>query len=161
MVIRRIDEHTLAIEEIAPVVSELLRQISVHAQMDDPAVEQRFLSPPTAGGEPEFEADWAEYVRPDLESSFAAALEVIRGDLQRLSGDTEETLELPIEHLEAWLLGLNQARLGLAARHAFTDAELESDLPEGDEARAIALFHIRFYGLLMECFLGHLRELPD
>lgn len=161
MVIRRIDEHTLAIEEIAPVVSELLRQISVHAQMDDSAVEERLLSQPTAGDEPEFTADWAEYVHPDLVSSFAAALDVIRGDLERLSGDSEETLELPIDHLEAWLHGLNQARLALASRHRFTDDELESDLPEGDGARAIALFHIRFYGLLMECFLSHLRELPE
>ena len=46
----------------------------------------------------------------------------------------------------------------LAARHEFTDRELEREVPtEGDE-RAFVLFQIHFYGLLQEFFLRQLED---
>ena len=49
-----------------------------------------------------------------------------RRDLRQLNGDNEKTfanctLRIPIEHAEAWLNALNQARLVIAAKFGFTE----------------------------------------
>ena len=61
-----------------------------------------------------------------------------------------------MKHLEAWIHALNQARLALAARHDFSERELEREIPAEGDDRAFALFQIHFYGLLQEFFLRQL-----
>ena len=59
-----------------------------------------------------------------------------------------------IEHSEAWLNALNQARLALAAKFDFTEAELCDHYrsPIGSR-RDLSLFQVNFYGFLQEFIL--------
>jgi hypothetical protein len=157
--ISRLDEETVALSRVDLLCCELLHQIPVSAEIDDRAVHERLFSAPTSTSEPEFEDDWQRYVRPGLRHLFQSSLQVVRGDLKGFppaQPDENYTLRLPLQHLDAWIHSLNQARLALATRHNFTEREMESALPVAGDARSLALFQVHFYGFLMECFLREL-----
>jgi hypothetical protein len=160
MVIRRADDDTLILAEIDEFGTALLQKIPEHASTEDsPAAHERLFSDPELNANASFREDWAEFVEPELRAAFETALDVIRRDLRQLEGPGPlRVLRLQIRHLEAWIHGLNQARLALAARHELTDEEMaDAAIPEAP-ARAAALFHIRYYALLMDCFLEQLPE---
>ncbi|HEX8311868.1 MAG TPA: DUF2017 family protein [Chthoniobacteraceae bacterium] len=161
MVIQRLDdEEGIVLGKVDGFVTELLRGIITHAQSDDPHVQRRLFSEPTGGREPEFEGEWAEYVHPDLQDTFRSALDVVQGDIAHLSQTNfPAAVKIPIHHLDAWLSGLNQARLAISERYRFTEEEMEEEMGGGQDARTMALFQMHFYGLLMECFLQQLDEL--
>lgn len=149
----------LEISEIDPFLAELLRQIPVSTNPDSvPAAERRLYSPPAAAGETEFCAEWKIYVEPELRRLFQTATETVASDLRQL-GETEKpfansTLRIPHEHSEAWLNALNQARLAIAAKFDFTEAELCDHYrsPIGSR-RDLSLFQVNFYGFLQEFIL--------
>ena len=160
MKIQRLDAKTIALEEIDAMIGELLRQIPASADPtgSDAATERLFPSP-TEGREPEADADWREYVEPGLRELFLDAVSVVRDDLKDFPvkpAAGTRALKLPVKHLDAWIHALNQARLALAARHGFSDRELEHEIPAEGGERAFALFQIHFYGLLQEFFLRQL-----
>ena len=162
MKIHRLDAKTVALEEIDGLIGELLRRIPASADPSgSDAATGRLFPTLTEGREPGADADWREFVEPGLRELFMDAVSIVREDLKSFPGKAKAgiaTLRLPVKHLEAWIHTLNQARLALAARHEFTDRELEREVPtEGDE-RAFVLFQIHFYGLLQEFFL---RQLDD
>ena len=161
MTLRRVDSDTVALGPLDPFAIDLLRQIGGCARDDDPAARARLFPSPTNGAEQQLDRDWKSYVEPDLRRIFQSSLEVIEEDLEgRVSGSSSKgrTLQIPVAHLDAWIHGLNQARLAIVARQNFSSAELEGDMPlEGNE-RALALFQTHFYGFLQESFL---RELGD
>jgi hypothetical protein len=154
----------IVLGEMDPFLADLLRQIDEAAQpAGSEAAEQRLFSSPTSGSDRELDADWREYVRPEIEHVFQTARETVLGDLEKMAledgddGRSVFTVRLPVVHLDAWLNSLNQARLSLAARHSFTEKEMEHDLPnELSSPRAIALFQIHFYGILQEVILRDL-----
>lgn len=162
MEIRR-DGDVLEIAEIDPFLAELLRQIPESTSTDgNTAAENRLFSRPAA--EAELCAEWKLYVEPELRRLFAGATEVVQGDLRQLdtAGDDDLancTLRIPAAHAEAWLSALNQARLALAAKHAFTEAELCDHFrsPMGSR-RDLSLFQVNFYGFLQEFILEELRH---
>ena len=161
MYIHRLDSHCLVIHGISEFLGELLLQVTRCVDTGHPAVEKRMLSSPTAGLDPEWEADWREYVQPDLRQMFQTSREVVDGDLEGFPGGlTVEpfTLRIPLDHLEAWVHSLNQARLSLAARHGFEERDLEGGVSFEGDARALALTQIHFYGILQESFLQHLES---
>jgi hypothetical protein len=157
MKIQRLDAKTIALEEIDGLIGQMLRQIPESADPSgSEAATGRLFPSPTEGREPEADADWREYVEPGLRELFLDAVSVVREDLKNFSpapGAGDHALKLPVKHLEAWIHALNQARLALAARHDFTERELEHEIPTEGGARAFALFQIHFYGLLQEFFL--------
>ncbi len=162
MKIHRLDAKTLALEEIDSVIGELLRQIPASADPDgSEAATARLFPTPTGGRDPREDADWRELVEPGLRELFLDAVGVVQDDLKKFpaSPDAEvHTLRLPVKHLDAWIHALNQARLALAARHGFTDRELEREVPMESDKRAFVLFQVHFYGLLEEFFLRQLEE---
>lgn len=144
---------------ISEFLSELLLQVTRCVDTEHPAVEERLLSSPTAGLDPEWEADWREYVQPDLRQIFHTSREVVEGDLAgfpEARSSEPFTLRIPLEHLEAWVHSLNQARLSLAAIHGFEERDLEGGVSFGGDPRALALTQVHFYGILQESFLQHL-----
>ena len=167
-----IDNQTIAIGPIDLFCCELIRQIRVSAEPGDNTVARERLFPgPTASDDADAEAeeDWREYVHPELEQLFASHLEIIERDLdgfpeesrvpnvkegseETFDGD-EHVLRIPITHLDAWIHGLNQARLAIAARHDFTEKDMDGEIPIDGDGRALALFQVHFYGILQECFL--------
>ena len=149
----------LQISEIDPFLAELLRQIPASTHPESvPAAEQRLHSAPAGPGEKEFCAEWKVYVEPELRRLFQTATETVASDLQQL-GEKEipcanGTQRIPQEHSDAWLNALNQARLAIAAKYDFTEAELCDHYrsPIGSR-RDLSLFQVNFYGFLQEFIL--------
>jgi hypothetical protein len=156
--ITRVDEQTISIGPMDLFCTELLRQIRLSATAeDDGKVPERLYPSPTFGKDHEFDEEWRDYVRPGLEEIFDSNLSTIDQDLANFPptkpADDHHTLHIPVSHLEAWVHGLNQARLAIAARYGFEEKEMDSNIPMDGDVRALALFQVHFYGWLQECFL--------
>ena len=162
MTISRPEPTTLILSGIEPFLRELFAQIVPSADpTGSEAARERLFSSPSRGAVPELEEDWKTLIEPELRRLFQSALEVVSADLATLSSASrkkQDTLHLPVAHLESWVHALNQARLALSARYDFSEHEMEAFLPEAGEARAYALFQVHFYGFLQECFLRELEE---
>lgn len=162
MEIRR-QGNTLVVAELDPFLAELLRQIPESTQTDgNPEAEKRLFSAPAAASEEELRKEWKLYVEPELRSIFQTATETVTADLAQLDTKAKPfancTLRIPAKHTDAWLSALNQARLTIAAKYAFTDGELCDHYrsPIGSR-RDLALFQLNFYGFLQEFIL---QEMP-
>jgi hypothetical protein len=163
MRIERTDNKTVQLGPLDLLCCEFLHQISKAADpSSSEAARQRFFPSPTNGHHPDLDNDWQNYVEPELTEWFASSLEVINGDLSGFPKDSNDemghTLEIPLKHLDAWIHGLNQARLSLASQFDFTDDDMSGEIPIDGQARSFALFQEHFYGLLLECFLRILEE---
>lgn len=156
----------LEISELDPFLAELLRQIpeSTKAEGSDEA-QKRLFSLPADPAEEELCAEWKLYVEPELHRIFESATETVAGDLAQLNGKAKPfancTLRIPTEHAQAWLSALNQARLVIASKYAFTDGELCDHYrsPIGSR-RDLGLFQVNFYGFLQECILHEVQGDP-
>jgi hypothetical protein len=156
--IARVDEQTISVGPLDLFCTELLHQIRVSSTVEGKGkVDERLYPSPTGGRDREFDEEWCEYVRPGLEEIYDSNLTVIDQDLANFPpsrpADDHHTLHLPVKHLDAWVHGLNQARLAIAARYGFHEKEMESSIPMDGDVRALALFQVHFYGWLQECFL--------
>ena len=161
MTIHRRDPETVELGPLNNVVIELLQRIVPSAASDDPAVQARLFPDPSGGQDRELNADWKSYVEPDLRQLFQSTLETIGEDLAPLEGKgshRSRRLRLPLSHLDAWIHGLNQARLAIAARHELTESELEEEVTVDDEERALAILQTHFYGFLQQAFLNELGD---
>ncbi len=163
MTIRRVDEQTISIGPLDLFSTELLHQIRNSADPEGSREARARLYPtPTNGADPEFDEEWSDYTASELSELFSDSLEIIEGDLAdfppALPAADHHTLLLPVKHLEAWIHGLNQARLALAARYHFTAKEMDGPLPMGGDMKALALYQVHFYASLQECFLRILRD---
>ncbi|MBA3882560.1 MAG: DUF2017 family protein [Chthoniobacterales bacterium] len=154
----------LEIAELDPFLAELLRQIPESAQPDGSVdAEKRLFSQPTDSANRDLCAEWKLYVEPELRRIFQTATETVTSDLEQLNSNAKPfancTLRIPTKHAEAWLSALNQARLVIAARYAFTDGELCDHYrsPIGSR-RDLGLFQVNFYGFLQEFILQHLLD---
>ena len=88
---------------------------------------------PMPSDEPEHQEEWERLVHPELFALVASARDIVGRDLGGLR--PEETgawrVEIPREHVPAWISALNTARLTLGATHG---VEEEEDLhPEDDD----------------------------
>jgi hypothetical protein len=162
--IRRVDDQTVALLEIDLLLCELIRRIPESADpAGSEAAESRIYSNPTNGVDPELDAEWKEYVIPEMRERFQSAIETIRSDIAEFPTKTASddfSLLIPFGHLEAWIHGLNQARLALAARYEIDEHDMER-MPLGGDERALALFQIHVYGLMQERFLMEQMESDD
>lgn len=161
MQITRPDENTVLLSQLDALLAELFRRVPASADPgDNAAARARLFSAPTQDpAEKGLLDDWRDYIEPELASLFLSTREVIANDLHALRIDQksgEASLSIPVSHLENWIHGLNQARLALAARHNFSDEEMEHSLPIQGDPRTIALLQVRFYGILQELFLREL-----
>jgi hypothetical protein len=152
----------LEMTEIDPFLAELLRQIPGSTKPEGvPAAEKRIYTPPAGADEKELCAEWKLYVEPELRKQFQSATEIVESDLRQLAENDKpfanRTLRIPREHSDAWLNALNQARLTIAARYDFTEAELSDHYrsPIGSR-RDLGLFQVNFYGFLQEFILQEL-----
>ncbi|HEV3410584.1 MAG TPA: DUF2017 family protein [Chthoniobacterales bacterium] len=166
MEIRRQGE-VLELAELDPFLAELLRQIPDSTKTEGcEAAEQRLFSSPSNESEKEMCKEWKLYVQPELRRLFQSATETVAADLRPLNGSTKPfancTLRIPIKHAEAWLNALNQARLAIAAKYGFSEAELSDHYrsPIGSR-RDLGLFQVNFYGFLQEFILHELRNGAD
>ncbi len=145
------------ISDLDPFLAELLRQIPASTRVKDvPSAEARLFSRPSA--EKEICAEWKSYVEPELRRLFQSAAETVSSDLAQLNGNEKSlyncTLHIPVDHADAWLNTLNQARLVIASKYNFSDGELNDHYrsPTGSR-RDLGLFQVNFYGFLQEFIL--------
>jgi len=150
---------SLEITEIDPFLAELLRQIPTSTSPESsPTAEERLFSRPADPKEKELCAEWKLYVEPELRRHFQSSTEVVTDDLRQLDQNEKSfanaTLRIPHEHADAWLNTLNQARLAIAAKFDFTEAELSDHYhsPIGSR-RDLSLFQVNFYGFIQEFIL--------
>jgi hypothetical protein len=154
----------IEISELDPFLAELLRQIPDSADTEGvEAAQDRVFSSPAPTSEREICAEWKLYVEPELRRLFQGATEIVTGDLQQLNGSTKEmancTLRIPLSNSDAWLNALNQARLVIASKYDFTDADLRDHYrsPTGSR-RDLGLFQVHFYGFIQEFILHELEN---
>jgi hypothetical protein len=154
----------LEISELDPFLAELLRQIPESTKTEgEEAAQARVFSPPAPASQNEICAEWKLYVEPELRRLFQTATETVATDLQQLNGSTKPfancTLLIPTKNSDAWLNALNQARLVIAAKYNFTDAELCDHYrsPIGSR-RDLGLFQVNFYGFLQEFILHEIEK---
>jgi hypothetical protein len=154
LTLRRKDSKTLLLSGMDEFLGGLMRDIPLLGTPSSQS-EQRLFPDLTGGREAEADADWREFVRPDLEDHFAMNRDVVEEDLQGMrdskSGGLE--VEIPMAHLPQWIHALNQARLALNTQHNLGERELEEDEAVSGE-EGLVLFHIQFYGLLQEWMLS-------
>ncbi len=158
MEVSRLDENTILLSRIDPVLADLLRGISKSADPtgNEAATKRIFSAPTNDPEEEEFTEDWEEYVEPGLAKLFQSALQVIDDDLEKMHASAktgEATVSIPRDHFESWIHGLNQARLVLAERHGFGENEMGRPLPLAADARSLALLQMRFYDSLLDFFV--------
>ena len=159
MVIRRSADHVI-IDQIDIFSLEILRMIPVSANPEGSAeAEDRLFSnpEPVAG---RFTEDWEAYVEPELRHLFQSALETVDSDLKTpeeisaAQGGVKYSVRVPLTHVEAWVSGINQARLVIAARNCFESEDIEGGLPESIESpRDMALLQLNLYDFLLLNFL--------
>jgi hypothetical protein len=157
----------LEISDLDAFLAELLRQIPVSTNPEGtPAAEQRLFSPPASPDATDLSSEWKLYVHPELRRLFHSATETVAADLKQLSSRegtfANRTLRIPIEHADAWLSALNQARLVIAAKYNFSDGELGDHYrsPIGSR-RDLSLFQVNLYGFIQEFILRELSGCED
>jgi hypothetical protein len=157
------EKDALQISDLDPFLAELLRQIPASTNPEGmPAAEQRIFSAPAADpNEKKLCEEWKTYVQPELRRLFQTSTETVTSDLAQLNGNEKSlrncTLRIPLEHADAWLNTLNQARLVIAAKYDFSESELNDHYhsPVGSR-RDLGLFQVNFYGFLQEFILREL-----
>lgn len=163
MRIVRTDSKTVSVGPLDLLYCEFLHQIRSGADPGNNDVARERLFPsPTNGQDPELDKDWLEYVEPELADWFESSLQVVERDLRGFPSGTPTdlgyTLKIPIDHIDAWIHALNQARITLGAKYNFTETDMNGEIPIEGQERSFALFQEHFYGVLIECFIRILEQ---
>ena len=147
------EEGALDLEEIPPFLFGLLQAVPLGAASKDPRVETRFYPVPAL--DDLLVEDWKTLVHPELQETFLSAREVVLADLRRTSeAEGRFSMEIPPNHMDAWLSTLNQARFAIAEENHFGEKDLAEEIvPDSSDPRSLALFQISFYGFLQECLV--------
>lgn len=166
MLVRRLNDDSIEFADIEPIEAELLRQVSnLGDTRGEAGAEARLFSAPADASETQFLKDWDEYVRPELRHLFLSARKVVEQDVGTLKqkGARLSRMVFPLAHGEAWLSALNQARLVLATKFDFADAELSLyEVPKAFTKRDLVLLQINFYAAVQERVIDALQgEIDD
>jgi len=154
MLIRKWKKKAIEFSRIERIEEELLRQVPACCELDEGSnAESRIFPAPADANEQDLLQDWKEFVRPELRHLFRSAKETVEADLGLLKmkiGHLGRFL-VPLEHAEPWLNALNQARLILAAKYEFSEAELSAlEAPRTFSQRELVLHQINFYAAIQE-----------
>lgn len=155
MKILRPQPDRIQLAEMDPFLVSLLQQLPEKLQSDEPQVKARLFPNPYHDNE-ELASDWEEHVTPSLAEHFQSASEIVFKDLQciRLEKAGHYSLNIPGDHLNAWIHTLNQTRITLNAIHDFSEDEMElRKLPE-EANRCMDLYLINFYGAILSAFVS-------
>lgn len=153
---RLTDTDTIEVSGIGFIEGAILWRLAAAADPSgSKAAEERLASSPSGGTEPGLDEDWKEHVLPELQTLFASAVEIVRFDLVGtwLSPGTDASMRIPVKHVEAWLIALNQARLALAARHDLTEAAMTRRPPDDLQPATLARLFVDFFGGLQQLLL--------
>lgn len=155
------DKASLVVDGVVEAELEMLRSVRDTADPTScPAAEARLYPDPMDGDDDELEesnADWREFVVPDLRTQFDEALDQLEVDLgkaakRRRLRSKDFRFEIPMAHVPQWYMALNQARLVLQEKYKFPE-DGEIDLGKlFSKGQGRAYFQSRFYAEL-QCWL--------
>ncbi len=160
--IRRSKDKSIEFSRIESIEAELLKQIPTAGDSEgEEKAEERLYPSPTSQGTPGMVKDWEEFVRPELRHLFLSARKVVEEDLAAMTRRPGKISHLlvPLVHAESWLNALNQARLVLATKYDFSEAELSfNQTPKTFSRRDLVLLQINFYAAVQERLIEILGE---
>jgi hypothetical protein len=121
--VERRPDGGLAIEGLTPPFVFILFELPGLLGPDQPdEVKQRLFPDPSS--DDQIRKDWARLVHPELYALLASAREIVQKDLGKLVPDGALCrLEIPAPHIQAWISGLNAARLALGTLHGIEDED--------------------------------------
>jgi hypothetical protein len=129
-------EDGVVFEDLAPFYVVVLMEVPELLAPDAPDEVKRRLYP-MPSDDADAQEEWRRLVHPELFALIASARDIMRRDLSALEQRREPgampawRVEIPAAHVEAWISGLNAARLALGARFGI---ESEADMhPEFDD----------------------------
>jgi hypothetical protein len=162
MMIRRSKDKSIEFTRIESIEAELLKQVPDAGDPEgETKAEERLYPLPTHQEAPGMVKDWEEFVRPELRHLFFSARKVVEEDLATMTRrpGRHSHLVVPLVHAEAWLNALNQARLVLATKYDFSEAELSFNQPlQTFSRRDLVLLQINFYAAVQERLIEILGE---
>ena len=145
--VERSGEKHIHVTGLDPVILDCLHALpEIFDQRDQPAARRRLLPDPTT--DRAINADWQQTITPELRHMFVAATDTVTRDLTGITPDGE--LTFAVEHLNAWMSALNEARLILGELFHITDADM--DTPEFDVTtpKGLAVFRIHVLGYFLQ-----------
>ena len=116
----------------------------------DPGVQARMF-PDALPGDLEANDAWHDAMDAELEYLFASAEELMLKDLEGL--DEGGVLAIPATHLDAWMNGLNQARIILGELYGIVEEDMHNENPDPGRDRDVAVYRINFYAWLLQILL--------
>ena len=116
-------------------------------QRDAPAARRRLLPDPTPD-DASLNADWQQHIAPELRHAFVAAGDTVARDLTGVTPDGQ--LTFAVEHLNAWMSALNEARLILGELFRLTDADMEATDFDVTTPKGMAIFRVHVLGWLLQ-----------
>ena len=145
------------LQDIPPFFAVMLADLPRLAALHGEARERLYPDPVAADGAGDgLLSDWREHVVPGLERLFATSREIVARDIAAMDAGAESArLAIPGKNIDAWLNALNQARLVIAGRNGFLEADLDSrEAPDLSAARGVDLLRLHFYAHLQEVLVG-------
>ena len=154
--VQALGEKHIRISGIPPVLAAMLRELPEILELrDSPDARARLFPNPTA--DDKVNNEWQQMAGPELRHLFVSAGETVARDLTALEVDGDNTeghrVTFPVEHVNAWMSALNQARLILAEVHKLDEPDMNrTDFnPESPNHRAALRIHL--LGYLLHLFV--------
>lgn len=143
--------------------ARLLEHLAVLAAPDPVAPEVKDRLYPAVGDDEKRRAEWARNVHPELFALLESARTVVIADLAGAQRGTRGSLlrmEVPPEHVPAWISALNTARLHLATLHDIDAGAMRAPSHDLTDEKRGPVGLIDFYGwiqgLLVESRLAQI-----
>ncbi len=143
--------------------ARLLEHLAVLAAPDPIAPEVKDRLYPAVGDDEKRRAEWARNVHPELFALLESARTVVIADLAGAKRGTRGSLlrmEVPPEHVPAWISALNTARLHLATLHDIDAGAMRAPSHDLTDEKRGPVGLIDFYGwiqgLLVESRLAQI-----
>ena len=155
--VQPLDEKRIRISGIPPVLAVMLRELPEILELrDSPDAQARLFPNPTAKDD-EANKEWRQMAGPELRHLFVSAGETVARDLTALTADEtaaeEHQVTFPVEHVNAWMSALNQARLILAEVHKIHDKDMNRTDFDPTSPKHVAALRIHLLGYLLHLFV--------
>jgi hypothetical protein len=151
------DEKRIRISGIPPVLAFMLRELPEILELRDSSDAQARLFPNPTARDEKANDEWRQMAAPELRHLFVSAGETVARDLTALTADEaapqEHQVTFPVEHVNAWMSALNQARLILAAVHEIDDKDMNRTDFDPKRSKDVAALRIHLLGYLLHLFV--------
>lgn len=147
--LRRAESGGFLVEGWPVWAARLLDHLVVLCDPDPVAPEVRERFYPPVGEDEKRRAEWRRSVHPELFALLESARTIVVSDLSAADRGERGTLrrmEIPPEHIPAWISALNTARLHLAALHEIDAGAMRAPPDELTEDKRGPVGLIDFYG---------------